>query len=878
MSSTFQDMQRERDILARLVFPRLRTLLQNRGVELNEVDLRWGVTHAMTVNATTLAICLDAVADCWPHVFGMVGHRIGWKRPLSEAAAFNADFARSLEQENVPREIGVTEFEMRLATHMHRLSTYAPAIVFLRSDELSRDQGFFETGEDIQAFRSWLRNCPAVRCIDYATFEDFEKESEKHLKNHFDNWAAATEGHCDRTGQQTLQIDRTQDLVKLSSAVSKKRPVVLFGEHGAGTTTLCRSWLASQNDGHYIDGRVTGLGALLDLGEYSTTHFATLDIAPDPAAADSATAVLRSLMTAAKGSKAGTASPIVLDHFELGFPTPAHADLSTLPTASAASGLVIVTNEKRILDQGARLGFTPLELARITREQGGNFAVSYLKRFSKELSACQMELLASAAWIDDLQCLILILDELRRYGNFDDLDRRLAELASKVTLADALEEVLSGLRSILPAPWTNAADDALMALAISQDGFCEHELRSLVGRAALTAEGTTRMQLVPAPIWSVVRLALRPVILQRGPRLDLQSGAAIEWATRRGTHGTDAGGLIAAMNDVIGTLPEPRRSFESLRLAEFRDQATGVENAVADPAFAIRLAKIGETYFEGVLSRLGLPSRQRMMDSWLAALLAGKLEPEEAWTLGLAAQRIDERDAARQLLQHQPPPGRQAVDPLSELHIIRDAALAFLNCDGSRFADLVPWLKATPTQDRGNTGWKTAALAVLAAVAYGRIHLNDAEEKQLVAAVQKIANNDRDVSFIAQAQLDIGQLHLVRNNWRKALSAFRKVEALARRLGHARLLCRGLERVSAVSIELNQFKAARAAATESMELAEAAGLLEDEALSYERLIEIERRRANWQQAYELAERFMRRCRETGIDEERALRVLANLEE
>ena len=43
ISSTFQDMQSERDMLVTKVFPRLRQIAYERNVTLTEVDLRWGI-------------------------------------------------------------------------------------------------------------------------------------------------------------------------------------------------------------------------------------------------------------------------------------------------------------------------------------------------------------------------------------------------------------------------------------------------------------------------------------------------------------------------------------------------------------------------------------------------------------------------------------------------------------------------------------------------------------------------------------------------------------------------------------------------------------------------------------------------------------------
>jgi hypothetical protein len=45
VSSTFRDMQAEREELVKVVFPQLRKLCETRGVTWGEVDLRWGVTE-----------------------------------------------------------------------------------------------------------------------------------------------------------------------------------------------------------------------------------------------------------------------------------------------------------------------------------------------------------------------------------------------------------------------------------------------------------------------------------------------------------------------------------------------------------------------------------------------------------------------------------------------------------------------------------------------------------------------------------------------------------------------------------------------------------------------------------------------------------------
>src|SRR3954447_14669318 len=78
ISSTFQDMHRERDELVKRVFPRLRKLCEQRGVTWGEVDLRWGITEHQVQRGEVLPVCLGEIDRCRPFFLGILGERYGW--------------------------------------------------------------------------------------------------------------------------------------------------------------------------------------------------------------------------------------------------------------------------------------------------------------------------------------------------------------------------------------------------------------------------------------------------------------------------------------------------------------------------------------------------------------------------------------------------------------------------------------------------------------------------------------------------------------------------------------------------------------------------------------------------------------------------------
>ncbi len=77
ISSTFMDMQAERDLLVKRVFPALRSRLQSLRVRISEIDLRWGITAEQEQNGRVLDLCLNAIDRSRPHFLGFLGERYG---------------------------------------------------------------------------------------------------------------------------------------------------------------------------------------------------------------------------------------------------------------------------------------------------------------------------------------------------------------------------------------------------------------------------------------------------------------------------------------------------------------------------------------------------------------------------------------------------------------------------------------------------------------------------------------------------------------------------------------------------------------------------------------------------------------------------------
>ena len=82
ISSTFRDMQAERDMVHERVVPFLREEARKHGENVDVIDLRWGVDTSMLESdegsAKVLEVCLDEIDRSHPYMLIFLGERYGW--------------------------------------------------------------------------------------------------------------------------------------------------------------------------------------------------------------------------------------------------------------------------------------------------------------------------------------------------------------------------------------------------------------------------------------------------------------------------------------------------------------------------------------------------------------------------------------------------------------------------------------------------------------------------------------------------------------------------------------------------------------------------------------------------------------------------------
>ncbi|KAG5499555.1 hypothetical protein JIQ42_05028 [Leishmania sp. Namibia] len=122
ISSTFLDMNNERNAITLDIFPRLRRWAAEAGlkVTLLEVDLRWGIPALATRRNLSTSVCLNEVSRCSPFFVGVIGARYGScpPAPLQLVVDEDVDAADYAWMQELPDpHVSVTELEMRHAMY-----------------------------------------------------------------------------------------------------------------------------------------------------------------------------------------------------------------------------------------------------------------------------------------------------------------------------------------------------------------------------------------------------------------------------------------------------------------------------------------------------------------------------------------------------------------------------------------------------------------------------------------------------------------------------------------------------------------------------------------------------------------------------------------
>ncbi|HLE52570.1 MAG TPA: tetratricopeptide repeat protein [Anaerolineales bacterium] len=547
ISSTFRDMQAERDELAKFIFPQLRKLCERRGATWGEVDLRWGITDEQKSEGKVLPICLDEIQRCRPYFIGLLGERYGWipdeippdlikQQPwlaehldhsvteleilhgvlnnpeMAEHAFFyfrDPKFIESLPpkersayfESTTPEEArryGSAEAQRRADQRKHKLVDLKGRI---------RSSGFpvHENYQDPKEFGQWvLKDLTAI--ID-------ELYPEGSQPDPLDREAAEHEVFA--RSRMGVYIGRQTYFDQLEAhAGGDGAPLVVLGESGSGKSALLANW-AIRYRREYPDDLVLmhfigATPASADwasmlrriLGEFKRKFDIREEIPDQPDALRIAFANWLN-MAAARGRVV-----LILDALNQLDDRDGAPDLVWLPPHIPANvRMLLSTLPGRSLDELQKRGWPALTVESLQPEERKQLIQEYLALFTKALSPAQMERIASAAQCQNPLFLRVLLDELRLFGVHEQLSERIEGYLRALTIPALYQLILERCEQDYERERPGLVRDSMALLWAARRGLSEAELMDLLGAGGRP---------LPRAHWSPLYLALEQSFLSRG--------------------------------------------------------------------------------------------------------------------------------------------------------------------------------------------------------------------------------------------------------------------------------------------------------------------------------------------------------------------------
>jgi nephrocystin-3 len=523
-------MFEEREILVKQIFPQLRKLCEGRGVAWGEVDLRWGVTDEQKAEGKVLPICLEEIKRCRPYFIGILGERYG-----------------SLPEE-IPQEL--VDREPWLKEHLqHSLTELEIWHGVLRNPEMAdhaffyfRDPGYTthlpkgrKPGDfapesemakaKLSALKDRIRESGLPVRESYKNPKSFgqlvlddltrvidDLYPEGSQPDQLDRDAADHEAFA--RSRARIYIGREKYFRRLDEhTAGDDQPLVVLGESGSGKSALLANWALKYRTEHPNDLLIihfigaspysSDWAAMLRriMGEFKRKFGIAGDIPDKPDALRLAFANWLG-MASAKGRVF-----LILDALNQLEDRDGAPDLVWLPPVVPANiRLFLSTLPGRPLDDLKKRSWLTLEVQPFNVQERSRFIRDYLALYTKALNPAQAERIAREGQAANPLFLQALLDELRLFGIYEQLNERIELYVKAPTIPALYELILARYEEDYEADRAGLVRDATTALWAARRGLSETELMDLLG-----SDGNP----LPRAFWSPLYLAAESALTSR---------------------------------------------------------------------------------------------------------------------------------------------------------------------------------------------------------------------------------------------------------------------------------------------------------------------------------------------------------------------------
>lgn len=547
ISSTFRDMQAERDRLVKFIFPQLRKLCERRGVTWGEVDLRWGITNEEKADGQVLSICLEEIKRCRPYFIGLLGERYGWIPNDIQQEIFDGEPWISENRGHSVTELEILHGVLNNPDMANHALFYFrdPAYIQQLPSEQQRDFIEIPWKEDIEQFglEQAQKHVEGRNAKLAELKERIRNTSELQLKENFRDSKQLGEwvlddmtAVIDRLFPEGSQLDPLEretaehEVFAASRAnvyiggqayfkqlnthcQSDELPLVILGESGSGKSALLANWALKYRAEHpevlvlmhFIGGTAASsdwTAMLRRIMSELKRHFniqEDIPTQPDAVRADFGSWLHKA---AAKGN-----TLIILDALNQLDEGGGAQELSWLPPEIPKNiTLIMSTLPGKSLEELRRRNWPTLEVQLLNPGERQELIREYLALYSKSLSTERVQRIVDDPQSGNPLYLRILLDELRQFGSHERLDERIDSYLDADSIPALFELILERCERDFQGEQPYLVKESMSLLWVARRGLSEVELLELLGSGGLP---------MPHGLWAPFYLALEQSFLNR---------------------------------------------------------------------------------------------------------------------------------------------------------------------------------------------------------------------------------------------------------------------------------------------------------------------------------------------------------------------------
>ena len=493
LSSTFSDMQKERDALIQ-TFEMLKVEAAKRNVSLSVVDLRWGVTEEEAKSGKVISVCLNEIENSHPFFIGILGSNYGTAPEPSELEK-NPELKERYDwiEKAISDGMSITEMEIRYGVLSNNDDIDA-AFFFKKSNQPDNNKRLTTLkGEVRKKYDPNYQN-------DYATpLELCEKviaEVRKIIEKHFPEKDVVTPLDRERTAQRAYINSRHSyyyprqsyyDLI--DDFVKYDEPYLVFtGESGIGKSALLANWIKKNENNpdfnliyHFVGNSFSGnnyesiLRHLCD--EIYDLYVFKKDEKGGGNTEDEAQQLISKVFYEEKPLV------IVIDGINQIVAQKDEKLLLWLPSANKNVKFIFSTlPDDETMQTFKRHDYRIEVVQPLSKDDRRKWIPEYLMRAGKKLDEEKRQL---DRIVDDEECentLVLrtLLDELTCFGIYEKVDERIDYYLSASSVPNFFDRVLRRMENDYSKD-QELVRHALILIAVSERGLSEDELMDMLG-------------------------------------------------------------------------------------------------------------------------------------------------------------------------------------------------------------------------------------------------------------------------------------------------------------------------------------------------------------------------------------------------------------